>query len=82
MQATVPLRCEMPRAVSYTHLDVYKRQALSNLLGFDESKFKITTGIAGGVGTLLAAFGLLSRFEAFLSLMRDVYKRQLHLGER
>ena len=43
--------------------------ALSNLLGFDESKFKITTGIAGGVGTLLAAFGLLSRFEAFLSLM-------------
>ena len=43
--------------------------ALSNLLGFDESKFKITTGVAGGVGTLLAAFGLLSRFEAFLSLM-------------
>ena len=26
--------------------------ALSNLLGFDESKFKITTGIAGAVGTL------------------------------
>ena len=46
-----------------------RHQALSNLLGFDESKFKITTGIAGGVGTLLAAFGLLSRFEAFLSLM-------------
>ena len=43
--------------------------ALSNLLGFDESKFKITTGIAGGVGTLLAAFGLLNRFQAFLSLM-------------
>ena len=43
--------------------------ALSNLLGFDESRFKITTGIAGGVGTLLAAFGVLSRFEAFLSLM-------------
>ena len=43
--------------------------ALSNLLGFDESKFKITTGIAGAVGTLLAAFGVLSKFEAFLSLM-------------
>ena len=43
--------------------------ALSNLLGFDESRFKITTGIAGGVGTLLAAFGLLNRFQAFLSLM-------------
>ena len=43
--------------------------ALSNLLGFDESKFKLTTGIAGGIGTLLAAFGLLSKFEAFLSLM-------------
>ena len=43
--------------------------ALSNLLGFDESKFKITTGIAGAVGTLLAAFGVLGKFEAFLNLM-------------
>ena len=36
--------------------------ALSNLLGFDESRFKITTGVAGGIGTLLAAFGLLNAF--------------------
>ena len=43
--------------------------ALSNLLGFDESKFKLTTGVAGGIGTLLAAFGVLSKFETFLSLM-------------
>ena len=43
--------------------------ALSNLLGFDESKFKITTGVAGGIGTLLAAFGLLNAFQGFLSLM-------------
>lgn len=43
--------------------------ALSNLLGFDESKFKVTTGIAGAVGTLLAAFGLLNAFQGFLSLM-------------
>lgn len=43
--------------------------ALSNLLGFDESKFMITTGIAGGIGTLLAAFGLLNAFQGFLSLM-------------
>jgi len=43
--------------------------ALSNLLGFDESKFKITTGIAGALGTLLAAFGLLNAFQGFLSLM-------------
>jgi len=43
--------------------------ALSNLLGFDESKFKVTTAIAGGVGTLLAAFGLLNAFQGFLSLM-------------
>lgn len=43
--------------------------ALSNLLGFDESKFKITTGIAGAAGTLLAAFGLLNAFQGFLSLM-------------
>lgn len=43
--------------------------ALSNLLGFDESKFKVTTAIAGGIGTLLAAVGLLARFSDFLSLM-------------
>ncbi|MBE6032151.1 MAG: cytosine permease [Clostridiales bacterium] len=43
--------------------------ALSNLLGFDETKFKITTGIAGAIGTLLAAFGLLNAFQGFLSLM-------------
>lgn len=43
--------------------------ALSNLLGFKEDKFKITTAIAGGLGTLLAAFGLLNQFQAFLSLM-------------
>ena len=43
--------------------------ALSNLLGFDESKFKVTTGIAGACGTLLAALGLLNAFQGFLSLM-------------
>ena len=43
--------------------------ALSNLLGYDESKFKITTAVAGGIGTLLAAFGLLNAFQGFLSLM-------------
>ena len=43
--------------------------ALSNLLGFDESKFKVTTGVAGAIGTLLAAFGLLNAFQSFLSLM-------------
>ena len=43
--------------------------ALSNLLGFDESRFKITTGVAGAIGTLLAAFGLLDAFQGFLSLM-------------
>ena len=43
--------------------------ALSNLLGFDERKFKVTTGVAGGIGTLLAAFGLLNAFQGFLSLM-------------
>lgn len=43
--------------------------ALSNLLGFNEHKFTITTGVAGGIGTLLAAFGLLNAFQGFLSLM-------------
>ena len=43
--------------------------ALSNLLGLDESKFKITTGVAGAAGTILAAAGLLNAFQGFLSLM-------------
>ncbi len=43
--------------------------ALTNLLGFDESKFGIATAVAGGVGTLLAAFGVLNAFQGFLSLM-------------
>ncbi len=43
--------------------------ALSNLLGLDESKFKITTGVAGAAGTILAAVGLLNAFQGFLSLM-------------
>jgi cytosine permease len=44
-------------------------QALSNLLGFTEEKFKITTGIAGAIGTLLAAIGILDRFTAFLNIL-------------
>lgn len=43
--------------------------SLSNLLGLDESRFKTTTAIAGGFGTLLAAIGLLSKFTAFLTLL-------------
>lgn len=43
--------------------------ALSNLLGFNESRFGIATAVAGAVGTLLAAFGLLNAFQGFLSLM-------------
>jgi cytosine permease len=43
--------------------------SLSNLLGLDESYYKMTTGIAGGVGTLLAAIGLLGKFTAFLTLL-------------
>lgn len=43
--------------------------ALSNMLGFDERRFKITTAVAGGIGTLLGAFGLLNAFQGFLSLM-------------
>ena len=30
---------------------------------FDESKFGIATAVAGGVGTLLAAFGVLNAFQ-------------------
>jgi cytosine permease len=43
--------------------------AVSRLLGFDESKFKVTTGIAGGIGTILGAVGILSRFSDFLGIL-------------
>jgi cytosine permease len=43
--------------------------AISNLLGFTEAKFKITTGIAGAIGTLLAAVGILDRFTTFLGII-------------
>ncbi len=43
--------------------------ALTNLLGFDESKFRITTGIAGIIGTLLGAVGIIERFQDFLGIL-------------
>lgn len=43
--------------------------AVSNLLGFGEDKFRISCSVAGLVGTVLAAVGLLSRFEFFLNIL-------------
>ncbi len=43
--------------------------AFSNLFGLGEKQFKITTGIAGAVGTILAAVGLMSQFESFLGIL-------------
>lgn len=43
--------------------------SMSNLFGFGEDRFRITTVIAGAIGTVLAAVGLLSRFEAFLNIL-------------
>ena len=43
-----------------------------SLLGFDESRFKVTTAVAGGAGTVLAAIGLLNMFQSFLSLMSAI----------
>ena len=43
--------------------------SMSNLFGFGEDRFRITTVIAGALGTVLAAVGLLSRFEAFLNIL-------------
>lgn len=43
--------------------------AVSNLFGVGEKKFKIATAIAGSLGTLLAAIGLMSKFQAFLSIL-------------
>ena len=38
--------------------------AVSNLVGHEETRYKITTGIAGLFGTVLAAVGFISKFEA------------------
>lgn len=43
--------------------------ALGNLFGTGEKKFKVTTALAGGVGTILGAFGLLNQFQAFLGIL-------------
>ncbi|MDR2418050.1 MAG: methyl-accepting chemotaxis protein [Treponema sp.] len=39
------------------------------MLGFDQSKFKLTTGIACTIGMLLGASGILSLFASFLTLV-------------
>jgi cytosine permease len=43
--------------------------AVSKFLGLDERKFKITTGIAGAVGTVLGAVGIIDRFVSFLGII-------------
>lgn len=43
--------------------------AVANLLGLDESKFKITTLTTGLIGTVLGAIGIMDRFQAFLSIL-------------
>jgi methyl-accepting chemotaxis protein/purine-cytosine permease-like protein len=45
---------------------------VSKMLGFDESRFKISTGIACSVGVLLGASGILSLFASFLSLVSSL----------
>jgi cytosine permease len=43
--------------------------AVSNVLGLGEGRFKTTTAIAGALGTLLGAAGIMDRFQAFLGIM-------------
>lgn len=43
--------------------------AVSNLFGAGEDKRAWMTGIAGIAGTLLAAFGIMNRFQGFLSIL-------------
>ena len=43
--------------------------SLSILLGLDEKRSRICTGIAGFVGTILAAVGIMDKFQAFLALL-------------
>lgn len=46
--------------------------ALSVLLGQDEKKSQVTTAIAGIVGTILAAVGILNSIQGFLSLLSAI----------
>lgn len=46
--------------------------ALSVLLGQDEKKSQITTAVAGIIGTILAAVGILNSIQGFLSLLSAV----------
>ena len=46
--------------------------SLSVLLGQDEKKSQITTAIAGIVGTILAAIGILNSIQGFLSLLSAI----------
>jgi cytosine permease len=43
--------------------------AVSKVIGLGEDKFKITTGIAGVIGTVLGAVGIIDRFTTFLSII-------------
>ena len=43
--------------------------AVSNLFGFGEDRFRVSCAAAGVTGTVLAAAGLLSRFEFFLNIL-------------
>lgn len=43
--------------------------SLSILLGLDENRSRVCTWIAGIVGTVLAAVGIMDKFQAFLSLL-------------
>ncbi|PKL12389.1 MAG: cytosine permease, partial [Spirochaetae bacterium HGW-Spirochaetae-8] len=43
--------------------------AVASLFGASEKKFKLATAVAGGLGTILAAVGVLNKFQAFLSIL-------------
>lgn len=43
--------------------------AFSSLIGVGEKGFKIATGVAGAIGTVLAAVGIMNQFQGFLSIL-------------
>ena len=46
--------------------------SLSVLLGQDEKKSQVTTAVAGIIGTVLAAAGILNSLQGFLSLLSAI----------
>ena len=65
------------QAVSYTHLDVYKRQCqCSSIHHYDKKRCPACHAVVGGDSEIVVGFGRKSKMAKGFLKHRDVYKRQ------